>query len=147
MSVSHKATVVLLATACLLPGLRVAQAGSAKPPAALEQARVTFAAAVAAKDRTGMAKLSRFPLAIEGYELKPKLTEAEFLRDKKHFDGLFFGGDAQLVACLKTQSFTYQGDAKQFGARLWQLDCNGNEYFFGEDHGRWAFAAYQNINE
>lgn len=128
-------------------GLSGAQAAAAKPPAALEQARAAFAAAVAAKDRAAVAKLTRFPLAVEGYGMRPTLTEAEFRRDKAHFQGLFFDGDAELVKCLKTQPFAWQADAKQFGARLWLLDCNGNEYFFGERGGAYAFAAYQNINE
>ncbi|MBV9572312.1 MAG: hypothetical protein JO056_13815 [Alphaproteobacteria bacterium] len=140
---TFRTIIIALVLACA--GANAAE--SAKAPAALEQMRAKFAAAVAARDRTAVAKLSRFPLAIEGYELAPKLTEQKFLRDKNRFDGLFFGGDAQLVTCLKTQPFTYQADAKQFGARLWLLDCNGNEYYFGEDHGHWAFAAYQNINE
>lgn len=108
---------------------------------------MAFAAAVAAKDRAAVAKLSRFPISIEGYELGPKLSERKFLSHKSHFEGLFFAGDAEVVKCLRTSPFTYQPDAKQFGARMWLLDCNGNEYYFGEHSGHWAFAAYQNINE
>jgi hypothetical protein len=136
-----------LGIGCMAVGVRNAQAGEAKPPAALEQARASFAAAVAARDRATVAKLSRFPLAVEGYGMRPTLREAEFLHDKALFRGLFFDGDAELVKCLKTQPFAWQADAKQFGARLWLLDCNGNEYFFGERGGAYAFAAYQNINE
>jgi hypothetical protein len=136
-----------LGIGCMAVGVRGAQAAEAKPPAALEQARASFAAAVAARDRAAVAKLTRFPLAIEGYRMHPTLSEAEFLHDKSLFHGLFFDGDAELVKCLKTQPFAWQGDAKQFGARLWLLDCNGNEYFFGERSGTYAFAAYQNINE
>lgn len=136
-----------LALGCAVVGVRGARAAEAKPPAALEQARAAFAAAVAARDRAAVAKLSRFPLAVEGYGMRPTLSEAEFRHDKAHFHGLFFDGDAELVKCLKTQPFAWQADAKQFGARLWLLDCNGNEYFFGERGRTWAFAAYQNINE
>lgn len=124
-----------------------AQGASAKAPTALQEFRTAFAAAVAAKDRAAVAKLSRFPLGIEGYELGPKLNERDFLRDKSHFDGIFFAGDGEVVKCLRMAPFAYQPNAKQFGSGLWVLDCNGNEYYFGEREGRWAFAAYQNINE
>jgi hypothetical protein len=132
---------------CAGAGTSGARAASAKAPAVLEKFRTIFAAAVAAKDRAGVAKLSRFPLAMEGYEMGPKLGERDFLRDKSHFEGIFFAGDAELVKCLRTAPFAYQPDAKQFGAGLWDLDCNGNEYYFGARDGKWAFAAYQNINE
>lgn len=132
---------------CANASISGAQGTSAKAPAALEEVRKAFAAAVAEKDRAAVAKLSRFPIAIEGYELGPRLSERDFLRDKSHFDGLFFAGDAEVVTCLKTQTFAYQGNKKEFGAGLWVLDCNGNEYYFGRRGGSWAFAAYQNINE
>jgi hypothetical protein len=148
---SHLCKVLMLLVAfgigCAAIGPRGARAVEAKPPAALEQARASFAAAVAARDRAAVAKLSRFPLSVEMYRGSPKVTERMFLRDRRYFDGLFFDGDAELVKCLKAQPFAWQADAKQFGARLWLLDCNGNEYFFGERGGAYAFAAYQNINE
>jgi hypothetical protein len=137
---------VALGFACLATASSAAQP-AAKAPAALEDVRKAFAAAVAAKDRTAIAKLSRFPLAVEIYGFGPKLSEREFLRKKDYFDGWFFGGDPETVKCLKTTAFAYQADKKEFGSGLWYLDCNGNEYYFGPRGGKWAFAAYQNINE
>jgi hypothetical protein len=135
-----------LGLVCSSPGPSTAQpAGKATP--ALEGVRKVFGAAVAAADRKAIAKLSRFPLAVEVYGFGPKLSEHEFLRNDDYFRGWFFGGDAQLVKCLKTTAFAYQADKKEFGAGLWYLDCNGNEYYFGARGGKWAFAAYQNINE
>jgi hypothetical protein len=109
--------------------------------------RKAFAAAVGVKDRVAVAKLSHFPLAVDVYGSAPKLMQQQFLRDPAYFNGWFFGGDPALVKCLKTKPFAYQPDAKQFGARLWYLDCNGNEYYFGARGGHWAFVGYENINE
>src|SRR5690348_6843764 len=99
----HAAALIFGAFAllCASPGLSSAEPAATKAPAALEVMRANFASAVAAKDRAAVAKLSRFPLAIDGYGLPPKLTE--FLRDNNHFEGLFFAGDVELVRCLKTQ--------------------------------------------
>ena len=102
---------------------------------------------MAAKDVGAIANLSRFPLAVDVYGSKPHVSKQEFTRNKDYFDGWFFGGDPQTVKCLKTQTFAYQDDKKQFGAGFWYLDCNGNEYYFGTSGGAWAFTAYQNINE
>ena len=134
-----------LAVACM--GASAAQPAPAKAPPALEQARKAFAGAVAAKDRLAVAKLARFPLAVEVYGFGPKLSEHDFITDKTYFDGWFFEGDPETVKCLRTQAFSYQADKKEFGAGLWYLDCNGNEYYFGARGSTWAFAAYQNINE
>ena len=118
-----------------------------KAPAELEAMRQAFAGAVADKDRAAVAMLSSFPLTIESYGNKPKLNEQMFVRDKQYFDGWFFSGDAEVVQCLKRHAFSYQGTRKEFGAGLWYLDCNGNEYYFGLRAGKWAFVAYQNVNE
>ena len=99
-----------------------------------------------AKDIPAIAKLSLFPLAVDVYGSKPHVTEGEFTRDKEYFDGWFFGGDATLVKCLASQPAALQ-DGKGFGAGAWVIDCNGNEYFFAQRDGRWAFVAYQNVNE
>jgi hypothetical protein len=147
MSLRKVVPVAALAVACLGGSAGAAQPVTGKAPPALEHARNALAAAVAAKDRFAVAKLSRFPLAVEVYGAGPKLSEREFLRDESHFDGWFFSGDPETVKCLKTQPFAYQPDKKEFGAGLWYLDCNGNEYYFGAGGGTWAFAAYQNINE
>jgi hypothetical protein len=117
-----------------------------KPPAGLDKLRKIFAAAVAAKDIPGIARLSHFPVAVDVYGSKPQLTEREFTRDKQHFDGWFGGGDAGLVTCLASQPLAMHS-GKDFGAGSWVIDCNGNEYYFAPGAGRWSFVAYQNINE
>jgi hypothetical protein len=142
---------VLLLLAALVagtaPGVSGAPPAGGKAPAALEQVRQSFATAVAAKDRAAMAKLSRFPIGLAVYRLPPKLSEDQFLHKADYFEGLFFGGDAEIVTCLRTKAFEYDSDRKDFGGGLWVLDCNGNEYYFGARAGQWAFVAYENINE
>src|SRR5437867_2540646 len=133
--------------ACLNASASGAQPAGGKAPAALEQVRKDFAAAVAARDRAAVAKLARFPVALEVYGLPPKLTEREFLHNGDRFAGIFYDGEPEMVKCLKTLPFAYEAKKTEFGAGLWYLDCNGNEYYFGKSGGKWAFAAYQNINE
>jgi len=142
---------VLLLLAALVagtaPGVSGAPPAGGKAPAALEQVRQSFATAVAAKDRAAMAKLSRFPVVLEVYGLPPRLSERDFLHNSDYFAGIFFDGAPEVVKCLRTQPFAYQANRKEFGAGLWLLDCNGNEYYFGARAGQWAFVAYENINE
>ena len=121
-------------------------AAAQKPPPDFEKLRHAFAAAVKAKDIPGIAKLSHFPLAVDVYGSKPQVTEQEFTRDRQYLDSWFFGGDATLAKCLASQAPALQ-DGKGFGAGAWLSDCNGNEYYFAPRGGRWAFVAYQNINE
>lgn len=134
-------------TLCAIASVPASALAAPAAPAGLEVLRKAFAAAVAAKDRASVAKLSRFPLAAEVYGGAPKITQQQFLRDSRYFDGWFFSGDAQLVTCLRTQAFAYESGTKAFGAGDWYLDCNGNEYYFGARNGQWAFVGYQNINE
>ncbi len=141
----HFGGALVLAGLVSLPSAGQSSGGMAPP--GLEVVRKAFAAAVAAKDRARIAKLSRFPLAADVYGGTPKVGEREFLRDAKYFGGWFFGGDPQLVTCLETKDLAYQADRKDFGFGTWYLDCDGNEYYFGQRGGRWAFVAYQNINE
>jgi hypothetical protein len=134
------------ALAAAWPLLASADPSASKPPPGLEKLRKVFAAAVAAKDIPAIAKLSHFPLAVDVYGSKPEVSEQEFTRDKQHFDGWFFGGDTTLVKCLASQPLAMES-GKDFGAGSWVIDCNGNDYYFASHDGRWAFIAYQNINE
>jgi hypothetical protein len=138
--------ILALAAVLLLASQADAESPAPKPPAALEKVRHAFAAAVAARDRIAMAKLSRFPLDVEVYGSGPRLGERDFLR-KDYFGGWFFGGDPQTVKSLATEPFAYQPDKKEFGFGEWYLDCNGNEYYFAARGGQWAFVGYENINE
>ena len=100
-----------------------------------------------AHDRKAIVALSRFPLAFSGYEAPEKITEAQFLSDKAQFTGLFFDGDAQLVACLASSKLEYQATKPDFPGSPWLIDCNGNLYYFGLVGGKWRFTSYMNINE
>jgi hypothetical protein len=121
-------------------------AAAPAPPAELEAARKALARAVEARDRGAIVAVSRFPLAFSGYEAPETISEAEFLSDDSRFEGLFFGGDAGLVSCLRTGKLEYQ-TKPDFAGSPWVIDCNGNEYYFGLVGGKWRFTAYMNINE
>ncbi|HEY1961070.1 MAG TPA: hypothetical protein VGG69_01525, partial [Rhizomicrobium sp.] len=138
--------VVAAACAAVTTASAAAEPLLPRPPSELENLRKVFSAAVAARDIARIAKLSHFPLAVDVYGSTPRLSEWEFMRDKQHFDGWFGGGDPGLARCLASQSLTMQR-GKDFGAGAWSIDCSGNEYYFARPDGRWAFVAYQNINE
>ncbi len=122
-------------------------AGTAKAPAGLEAARKAFAAAVAARDRKAIVRLSAFPVAVGMYRYAPTIGAKQFLTDKRKFSDLFGAADQSTVRCLATADIARQSDRKQFGFGSWLADCNGNEYFFTLRNGRWLFTGYQNINE
>lgn len=136
-----------IAAALLLASPALAQAAAAKPPPELEKLRQAFAAAVAAKDRVAIAKLSRFPLEVYVYGFGPKLSRRAFLRSDDYFQGWFWGGDAATVKCLKTEPLEFETDRKEPGGGTWDIFCAGNKYYFGTRGGKWAFVAYENINE
>ena len=134
-------TLFLAAALACAAGIAVAAAAPAAP-AGLEAARKAFAAAVAKHDVKAAAALTAFPLAFSGYEHPDTVTAAQFASE---FDGLF-GDDPQLAHCLATGKL--EADTQHtFAGSPWVIDCNGNEYYFGERNGQWRFTAYENINE
>ena len=122
-------------------------AAAPAPPAELDALRKALSAAVKAGDVKGTAALTRFPLAFSGYEAPDKITEAQFMANRDHFNGLFGNSDAGIVACLATGKLEYQASKPDFPGSPWVIDCNGNEYYFGQVGGNWRFTAYMNINE
>ena len=118
-----------------------ALAANAAPPE-LEAMRVAFGTAIAKHDVEAVAAMTQFPLAFSGYEHPDKVTAAEF---SDEFDGLFFGGDPQMVSCLATGKL--EPARSDYPDSPWMIDCDGNEYYFGQRDARWMFTAYENINE
>lgn len=138
---------VLLALTFLCATSLVLTAATPAPPPELEAARKALAAAVKAQDRKAIVALSRFPLAFSGYEMPDQIAEADFLTDKDLFNGLFFEGDDQIVACLATTPLDYQEETPDFPGSPWVIGCDGNLYYFGEVGGTWRFTSYMNVNE
>lgn len=117
------------------------------PPPALEAMRQALGHAAAAHDRAALASLMAFPLALDNYGSPNAVGRAEFARKSRYFTIIFGGGDAGLADCIATAAISMQSDRKAFGGRAWVVDCNGNEYYFGQRDGAWKLVAYQNINE
>ena len=111
-------------------------------PEALETMRKAFSAAIAKHDVKAAAAMTQFPLAFSGYEHPDEVTAADFAGE---FDGLFFGGDAKLASCLATVKL--EPAQSDFPDSPWVIDCDGNEYYFGQRNGKWMFTAYENVNE
>ena len=129
---------VVLALSCSL----VAATAAVAAPAKLEAMRKAFSAAIAAHDVKATAALTAFPLAFSGYEHPETVTAADFADE---FDGLFFGGSAELAKCLATQPL--EAAPPTFKNSPWAVFCDGNDYYFGERNGAWKFTAYENTNE
>ena len=123
----------------VLAALLLAAAAQAAPvPADLTAMRHGLAKAVAAHDRHAVAGYIAFPLALEVYQLPPKLSRAAFLKNDDERAALF---DASLAGCIGSGPLELQK------AGTYLADCNGNEYVFGKRGGAWRLVAYQNINE
>ena len=116
-------------------------------PAGLDAARKAFVATLKAKNWTALADQISWPLPIEGYEAPASLAKAAYLKDHKKLT-MFIPDDADLLKCIAGGgAATYQGDKTQFGFGQWNIDCNGNEFYFGVVGGKVLFTGYQNINE
>ena len=136
-----------VAVAALAALVATAAMAAAPPkPAGLDTARAAFVAALKAKNWTALGDLVSWPVAIEGYEAPSSITKAAYLKDHKKLTN-FLGDDAETLKCIGTAAATYQGDKTQFGFGSWNIDCNGNEYYFGVKGGKVLFTGYQNINE
>jgi hypothetical protein len=136
----------LLAAAFAVTASAALAAAAPTPPPELEAARKALATAVEARDRKAVVAVSRFPLAFSGYEAPETISEKEFLTNNSRFEGLFFGGDTQLVSCLRAGKLEHQAKP-DFPGSPWLIDCNGNLYYFGLVGGKWRFTSYMNINE
>src|SRR5262245_8620102 len=126
--------------ACTVMNASVSAGGGA--PAELEKMRKAFGAAVSKRDVKATAAITQFPLAFSGYEHPEKVMAAEFADE---FDDLFFGGDPHSATCLATSKL--KRAQSRFPNSPWVIDCDGNEYYFGQRNGKWKFTAYKNVNE
>lgn len=135
-----KGIVLASAFGCSLAAVPAFAAEPAPPE--LQAMRKVFGAAVGRHDVKAVAAMTQFPLAFSGYEHPAKVTAAQFA---KEFDGLFFEGDAEVARCLGEDSLDRA--ERRFPNSPWVIDCNGNEYYFGQRKGKWMFTAYENINE
>lgn len=107
------------------------------PPDDLVKVRSAFAAAVAANDVKGAARLTRFPLKNTVTAAPRTVTRAGFARQFKMY--------GEMKDCLKSEPFELaSGDQKQAS---WVINCNGNIFHFALIDGRWLHNEYENINE
>ncbi|MFO0993712.1 MAG: hypothetical protein U1E67_17465 [Hyphomicrobiales bacterium] len=137
-----KQTLLAVSFFCVAAAIPASAIAAGAAPPGLEKMRKAFSVAVAKQDVKGVAAMTQFPLAFSGYEHPDKVTAAQFADE---FQGLFGGGDAQIVKCLaKGKLATAE---TKFPNSPWVIDCDGNEYYFGQRGGKWKFTAYENVNE
>lgn len=113
---------------------------AAEPDAALKTFLAKFADMAAHGASDAMAGLTRFPLRNRVYREPERIGAAGF--------GHYFArnGFRDLAACLKT---TPPQAAARRDAELgsWQVDCNGNIFYFAKDGVGWRFTGFENVNE
>ncbi len=134
--------ILVASTCCFFVSIAAPVVAGNAAPSDLEKMRKAFSVAVGKKDIKAVAAMSHFPLAFSGYEHPDKVSANEFADE---FQGMFFGGDAQLVGCLRAGKL--KAAQSTFADSPWVIDCDGNEYYFGKRAGAWKFTAYENINE
>jgi hypothetical protein len=122
----------------------VATTAFAAPPPGLRDVRQALTHSVQTKNWRGLADLISWPLPIDNYGTAPRLTKAQYLKDRRRLS-IFLA--ESLLPCIAAEPATYQGNRKEFGFGSWVIDCTGNEFYFGQKNGKWLFTAYQNINE
>ena len=124
-----------LALAALVP---VPASSAEKPPPELVKVRAAFAAAAKAKDLAALEALIAFPLANEVYQEPAAVTRPAFRKKLAEY--------AELAPCLASEPLTPDADTAK-SAKLWLVDCNGIEFFFGQRGGKWLHVKFGNINE
>jgi hypothetical protein len=122
----------------------MATAATAAPPPGLGDVRKAFTHTVLARNWRALAEIVSWPLPIDNYGSSPHLAKAEYLRDRRKLS--VFLADS-LIPCIAAGPAAYQGNRKEFGFGSWLIDCNGNEFYFGQKSGKWLFTAYRNVNE
>jgi hypothetical protein len=135
--------VMIVAFICAA-SLGAAQAAPA--PADLEKMRAAFAAAIAGKHVDAAMKMMHFPLIQEVYQEPPKVTAAQFGKDL----GNLALDDAAIQHCVAHDplEMTVTKDASNKGfIGAWNVNCDGNIYYFARKSGAWLFIGYENINE
>lgn len=123
-----------------------ASAAYAKPPAELDTMRQAFASALAGKHTDAAMKMTHFPLIQEVYKAPPKITAAQFVKELGDM-GL---DDADVQHCVAHDpaELTAAKDASNKGfIGAWNVNCNGNVFYFAQKSGAWLFIGYENINE
>ena len=126
---------IALSLAALLP---VAAPAAEKPPPELAKVRAAFAVAVKAKDLAAIEALVAFPLANEVYQEPQTIAKAAFRKKLSEY--------AELATCLAGEPLTPDADTAKT-SKLWLVDCNGIEFFFGLRGGKWLHVKFGNVNE
>jgi len=109
-----------------------------KAPQALIVMRADFAAAAKAKDGARLAALTAFPLANDVYGEPELIAKAAFPKRVKEY--------SELAECLATAPLSSDAETAKT-AKLWLVDCNGIDFYFGLRDGQWRHVKFVNANE
>ena len=113
---------------------------AAGPDPALKVFLAKFADIAGRGAADSMAQATRFPLRNRVYQQPDRISAAGF---KRHFTLNAF---RELAPCLKT---TPAQPARRASAELgsFEVDCDGNIFYFAQDAGVWRFSGFENVNE
>jgi len=109
-----------------------------RAPPALVAMRAAFAAAAKAKDGAGLAALTAFPLANDVYGEPRTVAKSAFPGRVSEY--------AQLAACLAKEPLTADAETART-AKLWLVECDGINFYFGLRDGQWRHVKFANVNE
>ena len=124
-----------LMIAAILP---IPSFAAGKPPPELVKVRAAFVAAVKAKDIAAMEAVVAFPLANDVYQEPQTISKEAFSGKMSHYTAL--------AGCLARQPLEADPDTAKT-TKLWLVDCDGNEIFFGQRAGQWLHVKFANVNE
>lgn len=133
---------VLAAGVCLglLAQALTLGAEAAAPDPGLRAFVAKFADMAARGAADAMGKVTRFPLRNRVYQQPGRIAAAEF---KNNFTTNSF---RELAACLKrTPPQRAAGSSADLGD--WEVDCDGNIFYFAKDGAGWRFSGFENVNE
>ena len=115
-------------------------AEAAGPDPALGAFLAKFADMAARGATDSMARVTRFPLRNRVHQQPDRVSAAGF---KHHF---MINGFRELAACLKSTS-PQRVAGRNVEAGEWEVDCDGNVFYFAQEGGGWRFSGFENVNE
>ena len=115
-------------------------AEAAEPDPALKAFLTKFAIMAERGAVDAMVKVTRFPLKNRVYQEPDRINATGF---ERHFKLNRFD---ELASCLKaTPPRRAEGRDSDLGA--WEVDCDGNIFYFAQEGGGWRFTGFENANE
>jgi hypothetical protein len=113
---------------------------AAAPDPALKTFLAGFSDALRRGALEAAAGMTHFPIQNDVYQDSKTINRAEF---KRHFGMI---KEAGFAACLaKTAPKKAGADSRRLGD--FDVDCDGNVFYFRKFEGQWRYSGFENVNE